>query len=308
MEWTAGRLARYAQWSTRRRYNDLRRRVSVAYARIAYWLPVGDPDFIGIGAARTASTWLYNRLSLHPDVCLSKKKEIHFFDVQEGEGRWVYGPDAIGPSLSQLDIENPYHWRWYRSQFGHCKAGLIGEFTPDYSLLGTDRIAIVKEHLPNLKLIYVLRDPITRAWSSVRKELWWRFRMRPHELHCPETLLRMSMRPGILARGDYMSTILRWETHYQGRLLYLFYDDIIASPRNALYQVCNFLGLDRSPFDTTHDHATRVNEAPNDDIPNEIRVALENFYAPQYPFLKEKFGHSLPNWFAAPQRPTPRSS
>lgn len=42
-------------------------------------IPLIKPDFLGIGTARSASTWLHSRLSQHPDVYLPKLKELHFF-------------------------------------------------------------------------------------------------------------------------------------------------------------------------------------------------------------------------------------
>jgi len=256
-------------------------------------MPVRDPDFLSIGAPRAASTWLYKRLSLHPDVCLPKRKEIHFFDVQDGREAYVYGPDVRKPMFKPLDLDNPAHWRWYRSYFGRCNSNkLTGDFTPDYSLLDVDRIRDVKAHLPNLKLIYTMRNPVTRAWSSVRKELWWRFRMYPHEVNV-DTLVRMAMRPGVLVRGDYASVIARWETFYKDQILYLFFDDILEHPQEVLHRVCNFLGLDPSPFDALGGHSVRVNDVPEESIPGEVRDALEIYYAAQAGFLAEKFGRSF---------------
>ncbi len=300
MDWTVARLAQYARWRTRVGYHDLRRQVELTYARFAVGLPVRDPDFIGIGAPRAASTWLYGRLALHPDVCLSKKKEIHFFDETDVKERWGYGPDTRRPPLT-LDLDNPHHWRWYRSHFGHCGSKLTGELTPDYSLLSVQRIGIIKTHLPNLKLIYSMRNPVARAWSSIRKELWWRFHMHPRDVTDAAALVRMAMRPGLLARGDYMSAIKRWETHYRGQILYLFFDDILENPVDALGSVCDFLGLDSGPINRAAGHATRVNDVPEDDIPGEVRGALEEYYAPQAAFLSERFGRSFAHWFAVPQ-------
>lgn len=298
MDWTLARLVQYARWRSRVGYYALHRRSGVAYARLAYWIPTRDPDFLGIGAPRSASTWLYRRLSLHPDVCLSKRKEIHFFDVQEAKGTYLYGPDARRPALCPLDITNAYHWRWYRGHFGNCDGKMTGEFTPDYSLLDAGRIGVVKTHLPELKLIYAMRNPVTRAWSSVRKELWWRFRMHPSELPDGDTLLRMATRPGVLARGDYKTAITNWETHFKGQILYLFYDDIVDNPQEVLHPVCDFLGVDRGPLDAAGGHNARVNDVPVDEIPAAVRDALEKHYAPQQPFLAEKFGRSFSHWFS----------
>ena len=37
-------------------------------------------DFIGIGTARSNTTWLYKCLQEHPDIFMPQKKELHFFD------------------------------------------------------------------------------------------------------------------------------------------------------------------------------------------------------------------------------------
>jgi hypothetical protein len=277
----------------------LKRRLGIGYARLAYWLPTRDPDFLGIGAPRSATTWLYQRLSLHPDVCLSKKKEIHFFDVRQGKGTFVYGPDWRRPARQLHDLTDPVHWRWYQSQFGICGNRISGEITPDYSLLSAERIAIVKSHLPDLKLIYIMRNPVTRAWSSVRKELWWRFHMHPREVPDTDTLVRIATRPGVLARGDYAGAISRWETYYKGQILYLFYDDIMEDAGHVLGAVCDFLGVDRQPLESASGHAKRVNDVPGDDIPSEVRRALEAYYAPQLPILSEKFGRSFSHWLSS---------
>lgn len=298
MDWTIERLKHYAHWRARVRYRALRRQIGIGYAKMAYWMPTSNPDFLGIGAPRSASTWLYKRLSLHPHVYLSKRKEIHFLDIPEGRGTYVYGPDVQRPDFKALDLRNPSHWRWYLGHFGKCDGKLSGEVTPDYSLLPSERIGILKSYLPDLKLIYAIRNPVDRAWSSVRKELWWRFGMQPHEVSDPDALIRMAMRPGVLARGDYMSAMLRWETHYKGQILFLFYEDILANPREVLRHVCDFLGLSREPLDRATGNATRVNDVPEDNMPARVRAELEKYYAPQLPFLAEKFGRSFEHWFA----------
>ena len=45
------------------------------------------PDFLGIGAQRSGTTWLYEQLRGHPQVVMSsKRKEIHFFDRHYDRG------------------------------------------------------------------------------------------------------------------------------------------------------------------------------------------------------------------------------
>ncbi len=101
------------------------------------------PDFICIGAQRAGTTWLYQCLKEHPAVFVPEKKEVRFFNYQYSEG---------------LD--------WYRSHFeGHQPGQILGELTPDYhrQAEAIDRIA---KDVPGVKLVYVLRDPVARAYSQ----------------------------------------------------------------------------------------------------------------------------------------------
>lgn len=41
------------------------------------------PDFIGIGAQKAGTTWLYKNLKQHPNIWLPEIKELHYFDARE---------------------------------------------------------------------------------------------------------------------------------------------------------------------------------------------------------------------------------
>ena len=60
---------------------NLSNQVRMLYATVAFWTRELYPDFLCIGVARAATTWIFDRLSQHPDVFLPKGKEVHFFDT-----------------------------------------------------------------------------------------------------------------------------------------------------------------------------------------------------------------------------------
>lgn len=41
-------------------------------------------DFLGIGAQKAGTTWLYEKLRLHPDIAFPAGKEVHFWDQKYG--------------------------------------------------------------------------------------------------------------------------------------------------------------------------------------------------------------------------------
>ena len=108
-------------------------------------------DFIGIGSGKCGSTWIYDNIAAHPEVCDKNLKELNYF--------------------SDLYDEHPFSW--YQSQFGGCGDKLIkGEFSVTY--LGHPLAAgRIKKHFPDAKILAIVRNPVKRAFSnylhSIRK-------------------------------------------------------------------------------------------------------------------------------------------
>lgn len=110
------------------------------------------PNFIVIGAAKAGTTSLYHYLSCHPEVHMSPVKETNFFS-EATKGRPL-------PSWSVRSRDR------YEALF-HSALPARGEASPSYSLhpwrAGVpERISAL---LPDVKLIYLVRDPIDRAVS-----------------------------------------------------------------------------------------------------------------------------------------------
>lgn len=49
------------------------------------------PNFLGIGAQRTATTWLSEVLRSHPEIYMTHTKEVHYFSkhYERGEGWYI---------------------------------------------------------------------------------------------------------------------------------------------------------------------------------------------------------------------------
>lgn len=101
------------------------------------------PDFVGIGAQRAATTWLYECLKEHPHIFMPDNKEIHFFDE-------LY--------------ENGFLWYeiFFEKAGQHC---VKGEITPNYFHIPFAVDRMVKA-LPHCKYLMILRNPIDRARSA----------------------------------------------------------------------------------------------------------------------------------------------
>lgn len=187
------------------------------------------PDFVIIGAMRAGSTTLARAVGAHPGVFMPSKKELHFFD-------WNFdrGTD------------------WYREQFRDAAPGAVaGEATPIY-IVYRDAMERLAATGPETRLLVVLRDPSSRAYSH-----YWYNRMLGFEpLPFAEALAAEIDRPArtpdrrtfdYVERGRYHAQLLRvCELFPRESLHVLLLEDLNRSPAETCRSVFRFLGVDET--------------------------------------------------------------
>lgn len=100
------------------------------------------PQFLIAGAAKSGSSTLYHYLSSHPEVFMPDQKEPAFFSKYYNKGL-----------------------NWYESLFAETQPGQVaGEATVEY-MVNPDSAFRIAMDIPDVKLIFILRNPIDRAWS-----------------------------------------------------------------------------------------------------------------------------------------------
>lgn len=116
------------------------------------------PDFVIGGTVRAGTTSLYQALMAEPGVWMSTPKEPHFFSYGGQPLTWG-GPYA---DLSTV-ITDP---TVYASLFdGAEDARAVGEASVDYLYLARRAAPRMREAIPDVRLVFVLRDPVARAYS-----------------------------------------------------------------------------------------------------------------------------------------------
>jgi sulfotransferase family protein len=210
------------------------------------------PDFIGIGTQRSGSSWLHQVLSAHPGLWLPPIKELHYFDDPLREryyrflrmrlvsGFWINHP------FSRWDLR--YFLRtpndpWYCSLFepGRRRGLLTGEITPAYCALDEDGIKRMRMLNPKVKLIFIMRDPILRSWSSVIKS-----RLKHGKMAYPtdEEAIEHGFVEGVRKMSDYVAIIERFERVFpHDQIFYGFFDDLCDRPEIFMRTVFEFLGV-----------------------------------------------------------------
>jgi len=105
-----------------------------------------QPTFLVIGAQKCGTTSLYHYLNAHPNIFMSERKELHYFDREHKY------PDVL----------------WYESQFSIKDLDnilAIGEVTPIYCFWPTS-LPRIYTYKPEMKLVMLVRDPVRRAISN----------------------------------------------------------------------------------------------------------------------------------------------
>ncbi|MGB3757878.1 MAG: sulfotransferase [Rivularia sp. (in: cyanobacteria)] len=119
------------------------------------------PNFIIIGAAKSGTTSLFYYLRQHPEIYMPTNKETNFFAF-ENENLNFCGPgdDIDTNKFSITNIKD------YQQLFqGVTKEVAIGEASPLY-IYSPKAPRLIKQYIPNTKLIAILRHPVERAYSN----------------------------------------------------------------------------------------------------------------------------------------------
>ena len=234
------------------------------------------PDFLGIGAQKSGTTWLHDNLRAHPGAFLPEPKEVHYFDQK---------------------FDQPLET--YARKFSSAGNRVKGEITPAYGILPRDTIRFIRKTLPHLRLIFLMRNPIDRAWSHALMSLSWQVN-RPFADIPEAEFLEHFRSPASRLRGDYETILDHWLAEFPpDRLFTGFFDDISLRPRELLQSVFRHLNLapiaDWSPFPVE-----RISyRGSGHSLPEKYRAVLTDIYHPTLRNLHRRFGFPCDRWLAA---------
>ena len=189
------------------------------------------PNFLIIGAAKAGTTSLHSYLAVHPQIHMSRHKELAFFDDRL---RWSKGLD------------------WYKSYFDSSYP-VNGESSPQYTIhpTATGVPERIKQVLGAPKLIYIVRDPIDRLLSEYTQiwDLWPD--ADPFELATINSATPYHC-------SCYFTQLSRYLTLFpKENILMLVLERLNTKPVETLQQVFHFLGVD-DKF-TSPDFTRRLN-------------------------------------------------
>lgn len=236
------------------------------------------PDFIIIGAMKSATSAIYEYLMQHPLVARRMPKELHFFTLNYEKG---------------LD--------WYISQFQEVKQQpknqdlLIGEASPSYF---PSQVApsLIYQSCPGVKIILSLRNPTERAISHYYHQVH-RVKDETRSIDlafsCQE-IADLEKKPytktsSYIQLGKYLNQVQHWLNIFpREQILVLNYHDLENSPDTFIQQVFEFLNLPECSIKIDKIYA---NQYPPVSI--EIKERLNNYFVPYNKQLLESLGINL---------------
>lgn len=181
------------------------------------------PDFIIIGAMKSATSTLHVQLSRQLGFWMSDPKEPNFFS---DEDVWSNGLE------------------WYSSLFeGAAPSDLRGESSTHYTKLPDypNTLKRMREHVPDAKLIYVMRHPIDRLVSHYM-HAWLEASMEGDINQAVERY------PQLVNYGLYAMQLRPFlETYGPDNVLPVFFERLTRHPQEELERVCSFLGYQGAP-------------------------------------------------------------
>lgn len=221
-----------------------------------------------IGAQKAGTTWLNKQLLRHTELYLPPIKETHYFN-------FLYSPRSkiwikkhyqliAKNRIKKLIEEDTVNWKdiayysqitalvdsekvnedWYHAIYSQCMDTNIlkVDITPAYLPLPRTGIDGVFNYNPNMKLIVLLREPVSRALSAARMML-----KRQKVTHPTDDDWNLILKRGdITGKSRYSGQLENWlQVFNKSQLLVIPYEKIAVNPLEVIDDVCSFLAISK---------------------------------------------------------------
>ena len=229
---------------------------ATASVAVAEDLRPGPPDYVGVGAAHSGTSWWHALIGQHPRVFRQAGTPggLHFFD-----DRWQAG-------LGATDVDR------YHASFARPPGRISGEWTPEY-MLHPWTPGLLRQAAPEARLLVLLRDPVERFH-------------RERSADDDRSTSRATPRAAANAafnRGLYADQLVRlWRAFPREQVLVLQVERCAADIPAQLARTFEFLGLTSEvPADLDTDRRLHASPGPVPTLSTWQLEELARRYAPE---------------------------
>jgi Sulfotransferase family len=261
------------------------------------------PDFLCIGAQKGGTSWLFHQLTLHPDFWMPPVKEVHYFDslsrvnrrnhprCRDERDQWFLARLVELSALPYVDLGA------YSRLFAAKRALLSGDITPAYSTLKDELVEKIVGYFPNLKVIFLARDPVDRAWSQLSMGVRLG-NIAPFDSTNPDEVLRNLQSPGVLSRSYPSKIARRWRRYVRPDLFRVyFFDDLKENPGGLRRSILSFLGADpdkpSGPLNADYNGQAGREKLR---LTDRVRSTLAQFFKDELKACASELGGPARNW------------
>jgi hypothetical protein len=263
-------------------------------------------DFLIIGAQKAGTTSLFEYLRRHPQIHMPAEKEISFFNNNHRRGWDWYVATALRDAPPNAVCGEASIGYMCGTPYTDIATNEQGYRPPAQELdrsLETIIPERIKEAVPGVKLICVLRDPVARAYSHYQMAVLEKAELRTFDDAIdaslnPAALTQARIAPtttnGYIVNGEYGRILAGFmEIFPREQLLIVFSDELSEHPVSTLSRIFDFVGVD--PNCVPDNLNTRYRAAAT-----KQRVPGLNLHAWQERVAKLRLLRSL--WHALPDR------
>ena len=219
------------------------------------------PDFLVVGAMKGGTSASVINLKKHPDIWMVdsitklETKTTYDYKLSDTKG----GLNAPHKEMDFWNYTDNFNkgLEFYSSYF-NSDTKLVGEASPNYFHLEEKNhrgcLPRMMKNIPDVKIIILLRDPITRAfshWNMIQniEPVWAKEKIGKTFNECTEQSLDHNP---IVNRSKYFTNLIKYKGVFKDNVYVALQESIIRNPVEEYDKIFKFLGLSPLGYDPNY--------------------------------------------------------